>query len=297
MLIEEALVGPEAIGDEAGLVRTKRAGAVRLLEEDPELGRHLGPEARAAAGRSLVASVRSLSPGVWDPRADSCAHASDLGLLVLEGVMIRRVAVGARHSAELLAAGDLVRPVQPECDQYAEVRHVATWRVLSPVRVAVLDQELVDGVAGLRGVIGELAGRAVDRVRSLALLLAIAQTPELAARLRLVLWHLADRWGRRCARGVVIELPFGQETLGELSAAQRTSVNEALKTLEDRELLERPRRGQIVLIGPPPNAESDPPPRAKRFARGMSARRHSAAPRFGLPTLAPIAVRPADTTA
>jgi hypothetical protein len=211
--------------------------------------------------------------------------------------MTRRVAVGARHSAELLTAGDLVRPVQPECDQYAEVRHVATWRVLRPVRVAVLDQELVDGVAGLRGVLGELAGRAVHRVREMALLLAIAQTPELAARVRLILWHLADRWGRRCPDGVVVELPFGQETLAELSAAQRTSVNEALKTLEDREQLERPRRGQIVLVGPPPHAEADAPQRTKRFGRGMSARRHPATPRFGLPTLAPVAVRPADTTA
>jgi CRP/FNR family transcriptional regulator, cyclic AMP receptor protein len=278
-------------------VHTERGGAVRLLEEDAALGRHLDPRTRAAAERVVVARVRRLRPGLWEPSGDASVDPVDFGLLMLDGVMTRRVAVGDRRSAELLTAGDLLRPGDPDSDPFAEVRSAASWRVLRPARLAVLDQELVDVVSGLRGLLGELAGRAVRRARTLAVLLAIAQTPELAARVRLVLWHLADRWGRRRADGVAVELPFGQETLAELAAAQRTSVNEALRTLEERALLRRPRRGEIVLLAPPgQEAETAPDPEA-RFGRGLSARRQSPGRAFGAPTLDRGAVRPADSPA
>jgi CRP/FNR family transcriptional regulator, cyclic AMP receptor protein len=235
-------------------VRSEPAGAVKLLVEDPDLARHLRPDETTALTRLAVAHVRYLEPGYWDPALDPSINRQQFGLLVLSGVLSRRVEVGRRRGAELVAAGDLLRPAQPYADPYALVEHRVAWRALTAVRFAVLDEELVGGLVGWHGVLGELVGRAVRRAHACAVLLAIAQTPDLATRLSLLLWHLADRWGRRQREGVVLRLPFGHETLSELAAAQRTSVTEALTALERRGSILRRGRGHFVLsVGSAPS--------------------------------------------
>ena len=233
-------------------VSTQDGGAVRLLEEDPDLGQHLEPAAAAPARRIVVARACRLAKGLWDPTAEPLPAKPHLGLLVLDGLLTRRVVVGGRRSAELLGARDLLRPHQPDADQYAVVSQEAAWRVLEPVRMVVLDQDLVAGVAGLPGVLGEIAGRALQRSRALALQLAITQIPQLERRLDLLLWHLADRWGRREAGVVVLPMRLPQDLLGELVGAQRRSVGPALDRLRSDRTLARRAEGGFVLLGDPP---------------------------------------------
>jgi hypothetical protein len=81
------------------------------------------------------------------------------------------------------------------------------------------------------GVLPELAGRILQRSRTLAVRLAIAQIPKLDVRLHWLFWHLADRWGRTHRDGVVLPLRLSQGTLADLVCASRSSVNAALRTL------------------------------------------------------------------
>ncbi|HEV2753804.1 MAG TPA: helix-turn-helix domain-containing protein [Solirubrobacteraceae bacterium] len=204
------------------------------------------------ASRQAVAEVRSLAPGTWDPAEDPSVSRTPYGFLVVEGALVRRIAVGSRHSAELLGEGDFLRPQTPDSDEYAIVTQRASWQVLDEVHLALLSEDLIGALAVLPGVLPELAARAVQRSRSLALRLAIAQLPNLEQRLHLLLWHLADRWGRQERGAVVLSLRLTQGLLAELVRAQRTSVNAALKHLVAQGTIERRGTAHWALPGDPP---------------------------------------------
>jgi CRP/FNR family transcriptional regulator, cyclic AMP receptor protein len=249
---------------------TRPGGAARLLEEDPDLGRRLPPDRFRAAKRVLVAPVRTLELGWWNHTSDSVAQDATFGLLVIDGLLARYVLAGSKCSVELVGVGDLLELSQSE----GVAHHACRWRVLAPARLAVMDEECIRCAATVPFVLGELAGRGLRRNDGLALLLATAQVRDLADRLHIILWHLAERWGRRTAAGVVLTLPLTQELLGGLACARRTSVSAALGTLERRRVLERRSRSELVLLRRPPAVK---PPEADVAVTTASAAAASAA--------------------
>jgi CRP/FNR family cyclic AMP-dependent transcriptional regulator len=224
---------------------------VRLFEADPNLCRELDGDAQMRLARHVLAEALTLERGHWDPRAEQLGGRAIFGLLVLDGALVRRATVGRRRGAELLGEGDLVRPQQEDTDGYATVSQSATWSVLAPTTLALLDQDLIAGLAGVGGVLPELAARALNRSRALVLRLAITQIPQLVDRVHLMLWHLADRWGRRENGSVTLGLRLPQDLLAELVSAQRTSVNSVLQELVRRGAVES-RGGIWILRGDPP---------------------------------------------
>lgn len=237
------------------LTATEPAGATRLLDEDPELGRDLASDQFRAARRVLVVPVCILAPGRWTPRTDPVVDAAVFGVLVLDGLLARQVTARQWSSVELVGSGDLVRLRDSDPDSDATVPLQTRWRVLVAARLAVIDEECVRCAAAVPALLGELAARGGRRADSLALLLATAQVRDVAGRLLLVLWLLADRWGRHIPSGIALRLPLSQETLAALVCAKRTSVTAALKKLEFEGRVARPRRGEIVLLGDPPADE------------------------------------------
>ena len=232
-------------------VSLRSAGAVRLFEADPDLAADIRPDAAARLRAHVIADARTLERGPWHPDDEQFSARGLFGLLVLEGVITRRVSAGRRASAELLGQGDLIRPDQADADAYAIVAQTARWSVLERAVLAVLDHDLVTGIAGLPGVLPRLAARAIDRSRALVLRLAIAQSPSMSERVHLLLWHLADRWGHREGGRVLLGLRLSQDLLSELLGAHRSSVNAALTDLADRGVIER-QRGTWALCGDPP---------------------------------------------
>jgi hypothetical protein len=84
--------------------------------------------------------------------------------------------------------------------------------------------------------------------------MAIAQLPSLEARIELLLWHLADRWGRRQGGKVILPVRLPQGLLAELICAHRTSVNGAIRELTRRGVIETQGVGRWALISEPPTA-------------------------------------------
>ena len=230
----------------------RRGRLERIFERDPDLLRHVSEETARAARRETVVALRRIPRGAWFPSLGERGGEADLGLLVLDGLLTRRMALGDRHSVELLGRGDLLRPWQPDCDQYAIVPSRAQWKVLIETEVAVLDEQFEADVVGLRGVLAELLGRAVLRSRALALRLAIGQHAKLTVRLTLLFWHLADRWGVRESDAIVLPLPLSHETIAELVSAQRPSVSVALAQLSGEGVLSRRPGGHWAIHGDVP---------------------------------------------
>lgn len=221
----------------------------RVLEEDPELAEALPPDLREQAERECLARTVTIPAGPWnvklgDPKIEG------IGRLVLSGLLIRRVGVDGRFGAELLGAGDLLRPRQQ--DEQPPIIPVSTaWQVLEPTRVALLDESFVRRIARYPQLTGCLVGRALRRSRNLAVYMAIVHHARVDVRLHTLLWYLAGRWGRVGSDGVVLPLRLTHNVLADLTAARRPTVTSALSELAKSGLVQPYREGWLLSGRPP----------------------------------------------
>jgi CRP/FNR family transcriptional regulator, cyclic AMP receptor protein len=228
---------------------------VPLLEFDPDLGAALERERYAAAAQRLTVPIEGLEPGPWD-REGAAAPPGRLGLLVVDGVLLRSHSIGRVVSAELLGAGDVIRPALGG-HEFSLIEAKSRWEVVSSARVAVLDKAFLAAVLHWPEIVIALFERTVYRARFIAFQLALAHVRRIDARLLLLFWRLADRWGRVTSEGVVVPLHLKHAVLGMLVGAQRPSVTTALKHLSEAGKLERRPDGSWLLSGEPPDP-SDP---------------------------------------
>lgn len=222
---------------------------VLLLEADPDLGAALPEEDFALARLHLRARLDVLEDGPWAP-CETTGRADDLGLLVLDGLILRDVSVRGRCCAEILGAGDVLRPWD-HADADGSVPHACRWEVLERARVAQLDERLTAMLTHWPAIVNALVARSLRRVRMMGIQFAVTQIEGVDVRLQLVLWHLADRWGRVTPDGVLLRIPLTHRVLGQLIGAQRPSVTSALQRLRRDGLVTRTSDGAWLLRGAP----------------------------------------------
>ncbi len=205
-----------------------------MLEADPDLAAGIDTrELQAPSQRSLASCLR-FERGSWAPPVEFRSAAPTL--LLLDGLLAHRVTVNRRHTVELLGPGDVLSPGE-WADGFRALPMQSNWRAHEAGALAVLDRRWHERLARWPEIHLALLDRTLERSRSAVLRLALARTPNLAERLRLLLWHLAGRWGRVEPGGVVLPLRLSQETLAELACAQRESVSRALGELVRFDLL------------------------------------------------------------
>jgi hypothetical protein len=218
---------------------------IPLLEADSELGEGLVGAELEAASRTIVVHAHTLEPGAWQPLDERWPVRPALGLLVLEGVVTRDIVFAGRTSTELLGAGDVLRPWEDDV-QFDPLPFGVAWHIHEPTRVALLDGRVALATARWPVLAGALSRRHVRRARSLAFQLAIAQLPRVDDRLLVLLWALAERWGRVSPQGVRLPLALPHRTLATLVGARRPSVTTALSGLSRDGLVERTEDGWLL---------------------------------------------------
>ena len=228
---------------------------VQILQADPGLADAIPETTRTDAAVYTFAHTYWLEPGEWQPPSNDAEEAAGhLGLLILNGFIIRQVRVIDRPPAELLGPGDLVHPWEP--DHTEPFIAGARWDVLEPARVAVLDRRFAAVIGRWPDLVAALFARAIARSRSLLLNLAIGQLVGVDIRLLVLLWHIAERWGEHdengAADGVVVPVHLTHQIVASLISAQRPTVTSALAALTERGLISRRPDGLIVLHGEPP---------------------------------------------
>lgn len=200
-----------------------------------------------------VTIVLRRDTGIWRAKEDARYGRDGLGLLVVDGMLVRRVGLAGRFGAELLSVGDVLQPFEHDGEE-ATLPFEADWRVLVPLRLAVLDLDWMARMAPFPEVTAELARRVMVRSRRLASMLVIAQHHRLEDRLRLLFWELADRYGRVGPDGVQLDMGLTHELVSHLVGAHRPSVSAALARLERGGFIQRRERGWL-LLGLPPGLE------------------------------------------
>jgi len=221
-----------------------------LLELDPDLGQLLDGERLEAAKHDLRVAVRALDAGAWDVARLSAASHGHVGMLVLDGVLASEVLVADTVSTELLGPGDVVRPWRLH-DGAGLLRHSVRWSVLSRSRFALLDRRFGVELARYPEVGAAIIDRVNERALRLAVTQAISQLNRVDRRLLALFWHLAERWGRMTADGVVLPMTLSHRMLGQLIGARRPTVSTALGELARRGEIRRRDDGTWLLTRAP----------------------------------------------
>ena len=123
-----------------------------------------GLAAAALAGGILLVAALAVAftrwPGLLPPPGG-------IGLLLLKGLVIRRVGIDGKFGAEVLGEGDLLRPWQYDGDA-GTLPLTTDWTVLESMRLAVLDEEFVARLSDYPELAPLFVARAMQRARNLA---------------------------------------------------------------------------------------------------------------------------------
>jgi CRP/FNR family cyclic AMP-dependent transcriptional regulator len=205
-----------------------------VLREDPELADTIPVDRRGHAIDECTAPEMWLQPGPWRGRG-SLGFQGGIGVLVLDGLMIRRVGIEGRFSAELIGEGDLLRPHEESVSPMLPL--ITDWFIVHPTRVAALDLAFEQTIAHYPELARALVARAMQRSKNMAVNMAIVHQARVDVRLHMLLWHLAARWGRVRSDGTVLRLRLTHAVLADLVAARRPTVTTALSELAKRGLV------------------------------------------------------------
>jgi len=234
-------------------MQCSRPDLIRVFAHDPDLLQDVPePAATTLRARLLTPRVR-LGRGPWQPPADGSDVTGHLGLLVVDGLLVRTMRLVGRECSEIVGPGDLLRPWDGE-DLGESVQAHCRWRVLAPTTLASLDAQFAARTARWPTIAAALLARSGRRCRSLVHQATIAHVRNADARVLLVLWHLADRWGRVTPRGIVLPVSLTHQLLAQLTCLQRPTVSSALGQLAQQGQLTRLAGGGWILHGEPPAA-------------------------------------------
>jgi CRP/FNR family cyclic AMP-dependent transcriptional regulator len=222
----------------------------RLLDLDADLAEALGEEAAARARDRVGVGTVRLDSGSWRPEAITPAVRRTFGLIVCEGLIVRELDLAGTLTADLLGPGDIVALGHPAEPLLATVE---SWHVSGPATVAILDDRVLPALHAWPALSSRLIERAARQAARAAEQRAISQLPRVELRIRALLWHLAERWGRMGATGVVLPLELTHDALGHLVGARRSTVTLALSDLAREGTIRRREDGAWLL-----RADSNP---------------------------------------
>lgn len=219
-----------------------------ILKHEPDLADGLSPNDRRAATAMFRARVISVSRPRWEP--PELDPSTTYGLMVLEGLIGRRVRIGPAVGTELLSCGDILRPWD-EPTLWGMIPPELDWRVFRSTRLAVLDERITTLIGRRPQLVVNFSGRILRRARSVAYIMAISHHTRVEDKLLVTLWHLASSFGRVTSEGVVIPFRLTHEVLGEIIGAQRPSVTTAIGRLQDTAQIKRAPGGGYVMLADP----------------------------------------------
>src|SRR5947207_1273264 len=116
---------------------------VPIADLYPELVAEMPDQRRQAAREQLLARVDTMPTGLWTPGRES---AGGIGILVVDGLMMRDVVLSETVATEIVGRGDVLRPAQHDGAE-APVPFDVEWRVMQPTTLAHLDRAFASALA------------------------------------------------------------------------------------------------------------------------------------------------------
>jgi hypothetical protein len=226
--------------------------SVCLHDVDPDVARAIPEKDRPLGRRALTMPEMVVEAGAQV----TCDVSDVLGLLVVEGTLWREVRVARGAAPQLLARGSVLLCEPPPGELLAPTESTVA---LAATRLAVLDRRFMLAATRWPGVLSVFHERLAEQQRDLAIQIAIAHLPRVDERVNLLLWHLAERWGKMRGDGVHLPLKLTHASLGRFVGARRPTVSLAVAQLRDRGVLDRADDGTWILLGDPPSSNGAHP--------------------------------------
>src|SRR3954452_21994388 len=165
---------------------SRKSPVIPVVDAFPELVRNLDGERADLARRHALATLEVLAPGTWQPDVQIQRAPGHLGLLVIDGLLTRDVTLANTVATEIVGRGDILRPADHD-GETAPVPFGVEWTVLESTRVAVLDRRFALEFGHCPEMLEALMRRAIRRVHSLALHLAVSHLRRVDTRLLVLL--------------------------------------------------------------------------------------------------------------
>ena len=211
-----------AVRDDGPVVRWER-----LLDLDLDLAEAMGDLAVRARDRIGVPTIR-LDRVSWQLDSLRPVARRAFALMVCDGLVVRELDLAETATADLLGPGDLIALGYPT-DSLLAIGE--SWHVGARATVAILDERLLPALHAWPALSARFVARASRQAARAAEQRAISQLPRVELRLRALMWHLAERWGRISSTGVVVPIEVTHGALGRLVGARRPTVSLALAEL------------------------------------------------------------------
>lgn len=203
---------------------------VRLLDLDPAMELAVPVHERELARQRVVAPLLRIERGAIDP-LQSPGLCRPFAAIVLDGVVVNRIATGDRTAATLLGPEEVLTVGVPSARGF--------FTAHTPVRLAVLDERFRVAARRWPGLHDAVHAAMARQLRDTVERSALLHLPRVEQRLVALFSHLAERWGRVTPDGVVIPLRLSHELLGELVGSRRPTVTLALTQLAEAGQLHR----------------------------------------------------------
>lgn len=220
----------------AQLAGADDVGHVALLRADRALLDAVPPDHRALAERAGTVPCVRAGPGQWSPAQLAAASDEPFMAVLVEGVLTREVALGARPTAQLLGSGDVF---DPWTELTAALPVGVSWQVHERAVIAALDNRALRLLREWPTLGVALQRRHAAQADRVAVQCAILSLPKVDDRIVALFWHLAEQWGRVGSDGIVIPMRLTHEAVGRLIGAQRSTVSLALGALSEEGTLRR----------------------------------------------------------
>jgi CRP/FNR family cyclic AMP-dependent transcriptional regulator len=237
-----------ALASHRWLVRVAESNTMRgsalLMELDPDLLEAIPPVQQRHARLLRVPTLR-LSRGTWQPPAAPASSAL-LALLIADGIAFHSVTAAGFTTGDLLGAGDVIAVHAPPPELPGGDAAMSAWQVIQPMTVGVLDVRFAAWATCCPTLTWRLLDRQAQHADRMMARLSLIHRQRMEERLLLVLWDLADRWGKVRPDGVHVPIPLRHHQLAALVASLRPSVTLALRRLAEGGIVERSLRGYLL---------------------------------------------------
>jgi len=200
----------------------------RLLDIDSDLVEALGPDVAAHARARVGVATVELSAGSWRPESLVRDMHGPFGLIVCKGLIVRELDLAGTLTTDLLGPGDIVALGRAGDGLLSTAER---WHVSGEATIAILDERILPALHIWPALGSRLIARGARQAARAAEQRAISQLPRVELRIRALLWHLAERWGRMGPSGIVVPLELTHGALGHLVGARRPTVTLALSEL------------------------------------------------------------------
>ena len=218
---------------------------VQVLDLDPELGSGIAEEQWETARHACRAKVLRAPRGAWSVPELAGERDDLIGLVIVEGLVCREVALRDRCMFELLGRGDVLQ--LPVAAGRPRLGSSITLTVASETVLVGLGRSFMCAAARWPSLLAAVHRRLEIQREHLAIQGLITHLPHAEDRLVLALWHLADRWGCATPEGTLLPLPLTHELLGQLTASRRPTVSLAVSALHSAGYVRRSDNGSWLL--------------------------------------------------